>query len=323
MKWRGSFDLQSTLLIVGLQLGFQSALCWAGDVSAPSNDGSFACVPTGYSALVTWPDSLGLQSGAFLQPRVYPEVSRADIFRAFVDRMQASGVFRKLDERRQDIHDFSLVFHLDRVERRPISGPDDLLVEAFVDLVEPRFRQSLWSAPVRVVIEVRTLNPAVAVQPIVAPVMAKLAGTRLADGAVVRLNRFLKDGGLGKLGYAKKPACPARTVIAVISSGIPFADEDELFSALSVSPCLALDRVEVERSGADSSAGLFLWAVADSASQSVVISIHDPATELEIYRGGWRDAETAGRDRVLGDILNKITAYHHRLGPCLHDKYAR
>jgi hypothetical protein len=272
-------------------------------------------VPTGFATLAVWEDSISaLESHSI---RTYREISPATLFHDFVEQTRALKLFRSVEQQPNNPYDFMLTFRLERLQRRAIGSPDDLWMEAFLSLRSRRTRQSLWADRFGIRAEARELGPLGNQTELRYRLLARLAARKFAESAGNELNRYLNNGGLGKLATAALPNCPAQTVVQLNLVGLPLDDESAILRAVSGSPCFALERNPDRMIAAGDIPILILEATAE-ADDIIRLVIRDPRVSFEIYRMTWPPGDEKRRDAVLRDVLAELTAYHHKSGPCVH-----
>lgn len=270
------------------------------------------CVPTGFATLAVWEDSISALESQSI--RTYREIPPATLFHAFVEQTRALKLFRIVEQQPNDPYDLVLTFRLERLQRRAIGSPDDLWMEAFLSLRSWRTRQALWADRFGIRAEARELGP---IGNLRYRLLARLAARKFAEAAGNELNRYLNNGGLGKLSTAALSNCPAQTVVQLDLVGLPLEDESAILRAVSGSPCFALERDPDRMISAGEVPILILEATAE-ADDVIRLVIRDPRVSFEIYRMTWPPGDEKRRDAVLRDVLAELTAYHHKSGPCVH-----
>ncbi len=275
------------------------------------------CVPTGYTAFVEWRDSTAPRSP--WGDRNYLEIPQAVLFDTFIDRVRRIGIFSDLVGTQNEPHDFDLAFRIERLQRKPISSPDDLWLECSLDLVEPKYGQALWSGRFGISVEARALKLRTENRAALYSLLAKLAADKLAAKTAVELNRFLTGNGLAELAEAATPDCAAHTGIWLDVNQIPLDDQSALLGTLSDSPCYSLHRSE-RVAPAPTGPALFLRAT-DSLGR-ITVTIRDAASGFELFHGQWAEGKIGPRTTVLRNLLAEITEYHHRHGECPHYRFS-
>ncbi len=171
------------------------------------------CLGAGYTISVVWSDSS--QTRAQWQDRNYSDISLSSLHKELVDRIRSLHIFSGIVDRSDDPHDFDLVINIERLQRRPISSPDDLWLESSFALVWRTYRQSLWTGRYGISLEAREVAFPNTSPPALHLLMVRAAASKLAFRMGNDLKRFLSGDGLAKLAETRSAPCAARTVLRV------------------------------------------------------------------------------------------------------------
>ncbi len=170
------------------------SLCGASGEDVKSNKYLPACAGTGCVTFLEWRDSSMAQLSA--GARQYLEIPRTILFDAFVDRLRQIGPFSNIVlAGTAKPHDLDLTFQIDRLERKPVTAADDLWVECSLDLSERTSGRPLWFGRFALPVEVRALNARIENPSALYPLLARLAGARMADSTALGLRRRFTGAG--------------------------------------------------------------------------------------------------------------------------------
>lgn len=275
----------------------------------------FVCVPARLTVLAVYEDSVrsGMKSGE----HAYREISRGLLFRSFVQRIADLEDFGSISRSPERPYNSTLNFRIDRLQRRPISSPDDMWLDVSLDLRERQQNRSLWTKRFAIHVEARDLGSRREPDVLFYRLLTHLAAQRLAVSAARELDTFLAGRSRDEHTEDSLWSCPARSVVGLGLTGLPMEDEREVLRSLSRSPCYELAPVS-----GDSVAGPdrgILWIEARSNTNDLIqLKVLIPG--VEDHEVSWQAGDARTRDAVLQDVQAEVAAYHHRNSTCTHGK---
>lgn len=268
------------------------------------------CVPETFRILALSEDSL--YGGVKWGDHAYREISRGLLFRAFIEQISDLKVFDSVSRNPERPFDRVLSFRIERLQRQPMSSPDDLWLEVSLTLRDRQHR-GLWTDRFAFLVEPRAWGLRRQPDNLFFGLLTRLAAKKLAGVAASELDRFLA----GVRGTAPR-TCPARSVVRLDLAGLTPEDEEAVLGALSGSPCYEVSRV-LEHGSADSDAERVIVEARADSSGIVDMRLWIPGMAIEGRRLAWQVGDAGARNMVLKDASIEVAAYHHRNSLCPHN----